>query len=153
MNIQVITVGSLKEDFFRSACGEYLKRLSRFGKIQIDEVSECKGTNGKQDIEKEGQLILKRIPQRNYIVALCVEGKQMDSPAFADMMRVAALNGIGAFTFIIGGSDGLSTEVKTAAALRLSFSRMTLPHQLMRVVLLEQIYRGFKINHGENYHK
>lgn len=153
MNIQIIAVGSLKEEFFKSACGEYLKRLSRFGKIQIDEVSECKGTNGKQDIEKEGQLILKRIPPRNYIVALCVEGKQMDSPAFADMLRLVALDGFGAVTFIIGGSDGLSTEVKAAAALRLSFSSMTLPHQLMRVVLLEQLYRGFKINHGENYHK
>ncbi len=152
MNINILAVGGIKEKFFADACNEYAKRISRFGKLSLCEIKECRGGNT-QDIEAEGELIFKKIPSGSFVIALCVEGKTQSSEELADIMSTAGVNGFGSITFIIGGSDGLSEKVKSAAHLRLSFSKMTFPHQLMRVFLLEQIYRGFKINNNESYHK
>ena len=126
--------------------------MTRFGKISILEVDECH-TSGNQDKEKEGVLILKRMNSSSLKVALCVEGKKVSSEGLADMVKDAGVGGKSEITFIIGGSEGLSDEVKKAADLKISFSDMTFPHQLMRVILLEQVYRAFKINAGEKYHK
>lgn len=153
MNISVIAVGNIKEKFYRDAANEYIKRLSRFGKITITEVKECRKTSLMQDIDAEGDEIIKKIKKGDFVVALCIEGKQQTSEEFADTIKSAGINGYGGITFIIGGSNGLSEKVKQLASLRLGFSKMTFPHQLMRVVLLEQIYRGFKIINNENYHK
>ena len=152
MNITVICIGSLKEKFFKDACEEYIKRLSRFGKINIKELPEIQGGSS-QDIEKEGKGIIKAIPSGSYVVPLCVEGKQLSSPALAEKINVLGINGISEITFIIGGSNGLSDEVKAEGDFKLSFSEMTFPHQLMRVVLLEQVYRAFTIIAGTAYHK
>ena len=152
MNISVVCVGSVKEKFFKDACGEYIKRISRFGKVNISEVDECH-TSGNQDKEKEGVLILKKINPSSLKIALCVEGKKQSSEELAQLVKDAGINGKSEITFIIGGSEGLSNEVKSVADVRLSFSDMTFPHQLMRVILLEQVYRAFKINAGEKYHK
>ncbi len=153
MNINIIAVGTIKEKFTADAAGEYAKRISRFGKLCVYEIKECRGNGNTQDIEAEGELILKKIPSGSFVVALCVEGKMQSSEELAELIARAGVNGFGSITFIIGGSDGLSDTVKNAAHLRLSFSRMTFPHQLMRVFLLEQIYRSFKINNNESYHK
>lgn len=152
MNISIVCVGGLKEKFFKDACAEYGKRISRFGKLNITEVDECRLGDG-QDIEKEGALILKKINPSALKVALCVEGKKVSSEGLAKIVSDAGINGKSEIVFIIGGSDGLSNEVKKVADVRLSFSDMTFPHQLMRVILLEQVYRAFKINAGEKYHK
>ena len=152
MNVQIIAVGTLKESYWKAACQEYAKRLSRFGKLQIIEVPEAvRGTH--QDMQKEGAAIATKIKNGSYVVALCVEGKPMSSEKFAHTLQDAGLRGFGSVTFIIGGSDGLSEDVKSLSHLRFSFSEMTFPHQLMRVILLEQIYRAEKIIAGENYHK
>ncbi len=152
MNVTVLCVGNLKEKFFRDACDEYIKRLGRFGKITVKELPEVQGANS-QDIEKEGKNIIKAIPKGSYVVPLCVEGKQLSSPALAEKINILGLSGTSEITFIIGGSDGLSDEVKNLGDFHLSFSPMTFPHQLMRVILLEQIYRAFTINAGASYHK
>lgn len=152
MNINIIAVGGIKEKFFKDACGEYAKRISRFGKLNIYEVKECRGGD-MQDIEAEGELILKKIPPSSYVAALCIEGKEMPSEKLAELVSDIGLNGYGSITFIIGGSDGMSERVKKAANIRISFSKLTFPHQMMRVFLLEQIYRCFKINNNESYHK
>lgn len=152
MNISVVCVGAVKEKFFKDACGEYIKRISRFGKVKIFEVDECH-TCGNQDKEKEGVLILKKINPSSLKIALCVEGKKQSSEELARLVKDAGVNGKSEITFIIGGSEGLSEEVKSIADVRLSFSDMTFPHQLMRVILFEQVYRAFKINAGEKYHK
>jgi len=153
VNINIIAVGGIKEIFYENACKEYLKRLSRFGKMSVIEVDEVQGKNSVQDIQREGMGILKKINKGDYVVALCIEGAQQSSEQFAEFMQQTALNGYGSITFIIGGSDGLSNEVKNSVSKKISFSKMTFPHQLMRVILLEQIYRGFKILSGESYHK
>lgn len=152
MNITVLCVGGIKEKFFKDACGEYAKRISRFGKLNIYEAEECH-TGGQQDKEKEGKLLIKKINKSSLVIALCVEGKKCSSEGLAELINGAGINGKSEVTFIIGGSEGLSDEVKNMADVRLSFSDMTFPHQLMRVVLLEQVYRAFKINLGEKYHK
>lgn len=153
MNISVIAVGNIKEKFFKDAAAEYIKRLSRFGKISIIEVKECRKNALMQDVEAEGADIIKKIKKNNFVIALCVEGEQKTSEELSDIIKTAGINGCGEITFIIGGSNGLSDEVKRLADMRLSFSKMTFPHQLMRVILLEQVYRGFKILNNENYHK
>ena len=152
MNITVICVGTIKEKFFKDACAEYIKRLTRFGKINIIETEECH-TAGNQDKEKEGVLILKKINPSSLKIALCVEGKKYSSEGLAETIKNAGVDGKSEITFIIGGSEGLSDEVKNASDLKISFSDMTFPHQLMRVILLEQVYRAFKIGAGEKYHK
>lgn len=159
MNISIIAVGKLKEKFFSDAVDEYMKRLGRFAKMQIVQLADKKIADNASEaeerivIEKEGRDILSKISPSQYVVALCVEGKKLDSLAFAKKISLLALEGKSDIAFVIGGSLGLSDEVKARADMRLSFSDMTFPHQLMRVILLEQIYRAFKISANETYHK
>lgn len=158
MNITVICVGKIKEKFFTDAISEYLKRLSRFAKTEIIEVRDEKipdNASKREEqaiLEKEGNAILAKIPKNSYVVSLCIEGQEMSSPALADKVKYISMES-SHITFIIGGSLGLWEEIKKLSKLRLSFGKMTLPHQLMRVVLMEQIYRAFKINANESYHK
>lgn len=157
MNIDIIAVGKIKEKYFTQAVEEYQKRLSRFVKFNITEIPDEKipdNASKKQQlqiIEKEGEKILSKIKD-GFVVAMCVEGVQKTSEEIADFFQKASLSN-SRITFIIGGSLGLSDKVKARAALRLSLGKITLPHQLMRVVLAEQIYRGFKIINNEAYHK
>ncbi len=159
MNIHIICVGKLKESYFVDACKEYQKRLSRFAKLKITELADepiperASVREEEAILEKEGKKILSHLSRQDTVIPLCVEGKQMRSEKLAAYISDCALAGKSDLTFIIGGSLGLSDEVKKRASLRLSFSEMTFPHQLMRVVLLEQIYRAFKINANEAYHK
>ena len=158
MNITVICVGKIKEKFFTDAINEYLKRLSRFAKTEIIEVKDEKIPDNASEkeceaiLEKEGNAIISKIPKNSYVITLCIEGTEMSSPALADKIKYMSMES-SHLTFIIGGSLGLWENVKKISKLRLSFGKMTLPHQLMRVVLLEQIYRGFKILSNESYHK
>ena len=151
--INIITVGKLKEDFFVSACNEYQKRLSSDYKLNIIEIPQTKlfENPGQKEIEKalrtEEEKILKYI-EKGIVVALCVEGKQKTSEEFAEILNTSE-----PITFIIGGSHGLSDAVKARANIKLSFSKMTFPHRLFRVMLLEQIYRGVNILKGTPYHK
>ena len=144
IKVNVICIGKIKEDFFRAAVAEYSKRLGRFCKLAINELPEGK------NLREEGAAIIKRL--EGFVVALCVEGEKLSSTQLAGRIRELCDKGQ-TITFIIGSSTGLSPEVKQAARLKLSFSDMTFPHQLMRVVLLEQIYRSFMINGGGEYHK
>lgn len=158
MNITVIGVGKIKEKYFVSAIDEYSKRLSRFVRLSIVELADEKIPENASEKEneqvrkKEGERILAKIPQNSFVVTLCIEGKEFSSEQLAKKIADISMTS-SSVTFIIGGSLGLSDEVKAQSALRLSFSKMTFPHQLMRVVLLEQIYRAFKINNNETYHK
>lgn len=142
--INIVCVGKIKEEFFRSAVSEYLKRLSRFAKVEIREISEGRNLN------EEAEEILRAA--KGYIFALCIEGKKLSSEGLSAEIRKQCDRGE-EMTFIIGSSFGLSEKVKCAADYKLSFSDMTFPHQLMRVILLEQIYRAFMINSGSEYHK
>lgn len=142
--INVVCVGKIKEEFYRGAVTEYLKRLSRFAKVEIKELAEGK------DLEEEAQSILRAA--KGYVIALCVEGKKVSSEGLASQIKTLSDKGE-EITFIIGSSCGLSNSVKNEADFKLSFSDMTFPHQLMRVILLEQIYRAFMINSGSTYHK
>ena len=159
MNINIVTVGKIKEDFFKKACLEYGKRMSRFCKLNIIEVpdeamSDRPSESEKQMIlQKEGAKIWNAIKNTDVLITLCVEGKRMSSEAFASFLQNQCVKGANTFTFVIGGSLGLSEEIKQRSQVCLSFSDMTFPHQLMRVVLMEQIYRAFKINANECYHK
>lgn len=149
MNIQLICIGKLKEKYWQDACAEYLKRLTRFCKFTVTELSESKSDSK----DEESAAILERIPKGSYVIALDVGGKRFSSEGLAEKIQDLALSGKSDLCFIIGGSNGFNDEVRRAADLRLSFSDFTFPHQLMRVILLEQIYRSFKINAGEKYHK
>lgn len=149
MNIRIVAVGKLKEDFLREAVKEYEKRLGAYAKIKIVEIKEALDDN----IKKEGLEILSKIDDREYVIALDVKGRQKSSEEFSQMMKNLGIEGKGNITFIIGGSNGISEEVLARADERLSFSKMTFTHQMMRVILLEQIYRGFKIMKNEPYHK
>lgn len=158
MNITVICIGKLKEKYLKEAVSEYSKRLSRFVKLDIAELPDCKipeNASPAQEravLDKEGEKILSRIKPDSYTVAMCIEGKQLSSTEFAGKLNQISMVS-GNITFIIGGSLGLSDDVKKRADMHLSFGRITLPHQLMRVILLEQVYRGYKINNHEAYHK
>ncbi len=158
MNITVICIGKLKEKYLKEAVSEYSKRLSRFVKLDIAELPDCKipeNASPAQEravLDKEGEKILSRIKPDSYTVAMCIEGKQLSSTEIAgELNQISMVSGN--ITFIIGGSLGLSDDVKKRADMHLSFGRITLPHQLMRVILLEQVYRGYKINNHEAYHK
>ena len=142
--INIVCVGKIKEKFYSDAVNEYLKRLSRFAKVEVREVAECRS------LEEEAALILKAAKGR--IIALCIEGKKYSSEGFAGCIKEMTDTG-SECTFVIGSSCGLSDEVKDMANIKLSFSDMTFPHQLMRVIVLEQIYRAFMINGGGEYHK
>lgn len=159
MNITVIAPGKIKERYFSDAAEEYKKRISRYGKVEIielkDEPTPDSPTERERDIilSKEGERIKEKIPKGAFVVALCVEGKQKSSEELAQLFSKVSLDGKSKIVFVIGGSLGLSNEIKDMADLRLSFSKMTFPHKLMRVVLLEQIYRAFTICEGKTYHK
>lgn len=158
MNINIICVGKIKEKYFTAAIEEYLKRLSRFAKLTVTEVADEKipDNASEKDMElirgKEGAKILAKLNPSAFVITLCIEGEEFSSEKLAAKIADVSMT-YSSITFIIGGSLGLSDEVKGKSQLRLSFGRMTLPHQLMRVVLLEQIYRAFKINNNESYHK
>lgn len=159
LNINIICVGKLKEKYWTQAVAEYEKRLRTFCKFKITEVDEEKisdNPNSSQietTLEKEGKRILKAVGKGAEVIALCIEGKQISSPQIAEIFNSVAVNGKSEIDFIIGGSWGLSDEVKRVAGIKLSMSKMTFPHQLARVMLCEQIYRGFQISSGGKYHK
>lgn len=159
MKIRIICVGKIKEKYLKDGIAEYAKRLGRFCNLEICELPDIKIPENASEAEcsalvkKEGEYIQSKISKDGYVVSLCVEGKQMSSTKLASKMSEVVLGGKSTIDFIIGGSLGLSDEVKKRSDLRLSFSEMTFPHQLMRLVLLEQIYRTFKINANEEYHK
>lgn len=147
MNIQIIAVGKLKEDYLRGAQTEYAKRLSRFCRLKIVEVDED------STLEKEADRIRKALPANAHIIALAIEGKKYDSVGFARHMENLMIGGKSDIAFIIGGSTGLDKSLLKEAHSLLSMSDMTFPHQLARIILLEQIYRSFKIINNETYHK
>lgn len=159
MKITVISVGKIKEKFFTEAINEYAKRLSKFCKLSEETIQDERADENFSDSEieqvkiKEGSKILAKIPKNSFIIALDVKGTQISSEGLAQKINQLGIDGTSDITFIIGGSNGLSSEVLQAANFKLSFSKMTFPHQLFKVILLEQIYRAFKINAGESYHK
>ncbi len=159
MKIRVLCVGKVRESFFRSAIAEYSKRLSRYCRLEIVEVPDEKTPENASAAEKEqiknteGKRLLRAVHETDYVIALAIEGKMLDSAAFAREIEQLGVHGISSLSFLIGGSLGLSEEILQRADTQLSFSKMTFPHQLMRVILLEQIYRGYRIIHGEPYHK
>ena len=159
MKITIICVGKIKEKFYRDAIDEYAKRLSRYCKLSIIEVVDEKTPDGcseaieEQIKAKEGERILNALKGDEYVVSLAIEGKKLDSVALANKMNNLGIQGNSHIAFIIGGSLGLDKRVTSKSDMLLSFSDMTFPHQLMRVILLEQVYRGFRIIHGEPYHK
>ena len=153
--INIITVGKIKEDYFRKAVDEYLKRLTRFCEVKIIELDEVTFSKeeglSKTILKKEEEKILPLL--KGQVVCLAIEGKQLSSEEFSAYFSKAKTEGVSEMTFVIGSSYGLSKEIKKRAKLLLSFSKMTFPHQLFRVVLLEQIYRAFMIDSGSSYHK
>lgn len=159
MNVTVICLGKLKESYLRDAISEYSKRISAYGKLNIIELSPVKlpenpsQTQITAALEKEAEEIMKKIPNGSFIFSLCVEGKIKSSEELAEKFNEISLSGKSNIVFIIGSSYGLSENVKKLSDLRLSFSKMTFPHQLMRVMLLEQVYRAFQINNNGKYHK
>lgn len=159
MNISIITVGKLKEKYLKLAIDEYSKRLSRYCKLDIIELQDEKtpdnasGKEEEQIRDKEGKLILSRLKDNAYVVAMDLKGNNLSSEEFSEFISNCGVMGNSNITFIIGGSLGLSEEVRARANYKLCFSKMTFPHQLFRVMLLEQIYRGFRIMKGEPYHK
>lgn len=159
IRINVIAVGKLKEKYLKEACGEYLKRLGTYAKVTVTEVGEYKCSESQTEaeiasvIEREGEAIAAKIPKGSYVIPMCIEGTQLSSPELSQKLEAVSLNGISDITFIIGGSFGLSQKVKALGNFKLSFGKITLPHQLMRVVLLEQIYRALSISNNSKYHK
>ncbi len=159
LKIDLITVGKLKEDYLRKACEEYQKRLSAYCKLTILELPESKlpqnpsASQIADCIENEGQSILAKIPAQSHVITMCIEGDMLSSEQLAQKIATTAVQGSGHICFIIGGSWGLSEQVKKRSALRLSMSRMTFPHQLARVMVLEQLYRACAINNNSKYHK
>jgi len=159
MNITVICVGKIKEKFYRDAIDEYIKRLSKFCRLSIIEVDDEEAGQNLNDNQcnivknKEGERILRKIPVNSYVFTLEIEGLKYDSVSFSKKINKLCIEGNSNIVFIIGGSLGLSDNVKDVANSKISFSDMTFPHQLMRVILLEQIYRSFKIINNEPYHK
>lgn len=159
MNIDIVCIGKLKEAFWRDAVGEYSKRLKRFCNFNIIELKEARLPANASEADEEavkvseGESIINAIKDNSYVVALDIKGKELDSEQLAEKLRALMTDGVSSFVFVIGGSLGLSEAVLRRADLRLSFSRMTFPHQLMRVILSEQLYRSFKIIRNEAYHK
>lgn len=158
MNVCVLCVGKLKEKWARAGCEEYLKRLGRFGHVEVREIPDCpepakpSEALNRQVMDKEGRELMRAIRDADHVVALCVRADQPDSPGLARRLGNWEMSGK-RVVLVIGGSLGLSEEVLSRADERLSFSNLTFPHQLMRVVLLEQLYRAAKIHAGERYHK
>ncbi len=159
MNIKIVCIGRLKEKYWTQATEEYLKRIGRFARIEVTELKETRISDRPSKAEEEsvkkseGEEILKKIKKDDYCITLEIKGRQLSSEQFAQKLSDLALAGRSSIVFVIGGSLGLSQEVSARSDFKLSFSPMTFPHQMMRVVLLEQIYRCFKINNNETYHK
>ena len=159
MKITVISVGKIKEKYFTGAIEEYAKRLSRYCKLDLIEVPDEKTPDGASEglelqiKEKEGERILSNIKDGSFVVALAINGNMLDSEELAAKIEKWGVSGISQIVFIMVGSLGLSNQVLARADYKLSFSKMTFPHQLMRVILLEQIYRSYRIIQGEPYHK
>ena len=159
MKITIVSVGKLKEKYLKQGIAEYLKRLSAYAKVDIVEVADEKAPENMSDAEmvevkrKEGERILSHISQDTYVITLEIGGKMLSSEQLADKMDQLATYGKSKIAFVIGGSLGISDAVQKRSDFALSFSKMTFPHQLMRLVLVEQVYRGFRINRGEPYHK
>lgn len=157
MNINLIVIGKLKEDYLRSACAEYIKRLGRYCSFELHELDECRLSDSPSEKEissamkKEASAIKKYA--KGMIIPMCIEGRQLSSPELSAEISSAGVNGHSTVTFIIGSSFGLDDEIKQMGHLKLSMSKMTFPHQLARVMLLEQIYRAFQIAEGGKYHK
>lgn len=159
MNINIIAVGRIKENYIKEGIKEFTKRLSRYTSLKIIEINDEKAPENLSDKdrqlvkEKEGSKIIQKLSQNSYIIALTIDGKQLSSEGLSEKMQDIMIEGGSDITFVIGGSLGLSDEVVKKCKYKLSFSKMTFPHQLMRIILLEQIYRSFKIMRGEPYHK
>lgn len=159
MNIGIISIGKLKEKYLKQGIDEYLKRLGPYAKVEIIELADEKAPENLSEAEMEqvkkaeGDKILAKVSPDTHVIALAIDGKQQSSEELAKTIDQLATYGKSKIAFVIGGSLGLSDEVLRRADAKLSFSRMTFPHQLMRLILLEQIYRAFKINRGEPYHK
>ena len=159
MRITLITVGKIKEKFYQDAISEYAKRLSRYCKLDVIQVTDEKTPDGASEAletqikEKEGKRILENIKDGSFVIALAIDGAMLDSVELAGKIEKWGISGVSQLVFIIDGSLGLSKEVLSRADYKLSFSKMTFPHQLMRVILLEQIYRSYRIIQGEPYHK
>ena len=159
MKIKIVTVGKLKEKYLKDGIAEYAKRISRFATVEMIELADEKTPDRASDSENakildvEGNRILSKIGEREFVVVLAIEGKTLSSEEFSKQLEQASINGSSTLTFVIGGSLGLSNEVKKRANLSVSVGRLTLPHQFMRLVLVEQIYRAFTIQQGSPYHK
>lgn len=159
MNIKIVVVGKLKEKYLKMGIDEFLKRLSAYAKVEIVELADEKTPESlspaeeKQVKDKEGARILDKIGDNEYVIVLAIEGKQCSSEQFGDKLDKLATYGHSKVTFVIGGSLGLGEAVYNRANELISFSKMTFPHQMMRLFLLEQVYRGFRIAKGEPYHK
>lgn len=159
MKITVITVGKIKEKYLKDAIAEYSKRLGRYCRLEIIEVADEKTPDQASEAaeesirEKEGERIMKHIREDMYVITLEIAGKMLSSEELADKINALGLSGKSSIAFVIGGSIGLAREVMARSDFALSFSKMTFPHQLMRVILLEQVYRSYRIINGEPYHK
>lgn len=159
MKIRIIAVGKVKEKFMRQGIEEYQKRMNNYLPLEIIECKdEATGENpseaeSKQILEREGKRILERIGERDYVITLAIDGKMMDSVKFSEFIFQQAMNGTSNLVFVIGGSIGLSKQVMERGNTSISFSKMTFPHQLMRMILMEQIYRACRIEKGHAYHK
>lgn len=159
MNIKILTVGRLKEDYLKAGIAEYCKRLSKFAQVKIVEIADEKAPESLSSAQmaavmaKEGERLLAKIKPKEYVMALAIKGKPLSSEELAAKIENLGTYGSSDITFVIGGSLGLSPEVLDRSDFRISFGRFTLPHQLMRLVLTEQIYRAFMINSGSPYHK
>ena len=159
MKIKVVTVGKLKEKYLKDGIAEYSKRISRFAKLEMIELADEKTpdkaseSENQKILEIEGQRILSKVGDRDFVIVLAIEGKTFSSEEFSKQLEEASIKGFSTLTFIIGGSLGLSSSVKNRANLSVSFGRLTLPDQLMRLVLVEQSYRASTIQQGSPYHK
>ena len=159
MRINIVCVGKIKEKYLKLGIDEFKKRLSKYCKLEIIELEDEKAPENLSDKEmlmikeKEGKKILSKIKDNSYVIALAIDGKNLSSEERAETINKLGVRGVSNITFVIGGSLGLSDEVLSRADYKLSFSKMTFPHQLMRLILLEQVYRAYRINNGEPYHK
>ena len=159
MRINIVCVGKIKEKYLKLGIDEFKKRLSKYCKLEIIELDDEKAPENLSDKEmlmikeKEGKKILSKIKDNSYVIALAIDGKNLSSEELAETINKLGVRGVSNITFVIGGSLGLSDEVLSRADYKLSFSKMTFPHQLMRLILLEQVYRAYRINNGEPYHK
>ncbi len=151
INVKIVCVGGLKEKYLKDAIAEYSKRLTPFCKLEIIELQEVNDSNFEKALETEADNIIKAVG-KSFVVAMCIEGEQFSSEKFSDFIQKKATDGYSSIAFVIGSSHGLSNRVKNMGA-KMSVSKMTFPHQLFRVMLVEQVYRAFQINAGTKYHK